>query len=170
MKLRKLAFLTLFAGMIPFLVISCGKNNNQPKCLAVGSARSVMITENQEAPGSYIVTVNGSNPSTVLLTQEPKRNSKVIETDAFMGNWDTNYKEGAPNVTFTSVNPNRTTTNVLVLTEASYDAKTQTMTFKAEKLEKEDDSVQTGTFTNVTITYDSEVGVMNLKQVADVNK
>jgi len=46
------------------------------------------------------------------------------------------------------------------LTNPSYDAKTQTMTFKAEKLENEVDSVQTGTFTNVTITYDSEVDVM----------
>jgi len=77
-----------------------------------------------------------------------------------MDNWDTSYKTSAPNVTFTSVSPNRTTTNVLVLTNPSYDAKTQTMTFKAEKLENEVDSVQTGTFTNVTITYDSEVDVM----------
>jgi len=92
MKLKKLAFLTLFAGMIPFLVTSCGKTSDQPKCLAVGSARSVMITENADEPGSYIVTVNGSNPSTVLLTQKPQRNSRVIETESFMDNWDTSYK------------------------------------------------------------------------------
>ena len=101
--------------------------------------------------------MKGSNPSTLIFTQQPKRQSKIIDTEAFLENWDKSYQKTSPNVTFTSVNPNRTISNVLVLSNPKYDNKTQTITFRAEAVAPTELSVQTGVFTNVTITYDSQV-------------
>ncbi len=156
MKLKQILFSALFICISSLLITSCG-SVSKPKCLAVGSARSVMIKENQETPGTYLVTVKGSNPSTLIFTQQPKRQSKIIDTEAFLENWDKSYQKTSPNVTFTSVNPNRTISNVLVLSNPKYDNKTQTITFRAEAVAPTELSVQTGVFTNVTITYDSQV-------------
>lgn len=153
MNIKKVALLGVFMGVLSLIVTSCREPS---KCMAVGSARTVMITENSESPGKYTVTVKGSNPSTVLLGQRPDRTSKVIETGSFLENWENSYKASAPNVTFTSVNANRTTTNVLVLSNPKYDPESQTIVFDAEKLSSTEDSVQTGAFNNVTITYDSQ--------------
>lgn len=161
MKLRRLAVLSLIMGFTPFVITSCKNTHlSKPKCLAVGSARSVMIKESSEFPGQYKVTVKGSNPITVLLTQRPQRNSKKIETEAFLEDWKRSYRKSAPNVSFTSVHSNRTTTNILVLSNPNYNAKTSTITFDAVALEPEKEEVKTGIFNNVTITYDSQVQSM----------
>ncbi len=166
MKSIKMFFGGLFLCLVVLVMSSCETpKNTKPKCLAVGSARTVMIRENTEKPGHYFVTVKGSNPKTVLLTHRPQRNSKTITTRSFLDYWNKGYKTSAPNVTFTSVNTNVTTTNVLVLSNPSYDEETQTMTFDGSALEPEFDSVQTGVFSNVTITYDSQIQSLIYDQI-----
>lgn len=161
MKLKK-SLIFFFIGMIiPFITVSCSKNKmdfyfTKPKCLAIGSARSVMISEVENQSGAYKVTVRGNNPSTVLLTQRPNRSSRVIDTQTFLNDWGKTYKSSAPNVTFTSVSSSRTTINVLVLSNPQFDQNTQTVTFDANSLNPDNTSIEAGIYNNVTITYDSQ--------------
>lgn len=151
-----LSLLMMFTAFIG--LTSCERPKNiKPKCLAVGSARTVMIEENVDQPGRYMVTVKGSNPQTVLLTHRPQRSSKTVDTSAFLKTWNEGYKRSSPNVTFTSVSSNNTTTNVLVLSNPHYNEENGTITFDADAIEPADQSVQTGVFSNVTITYDSQI-------------
>lgn len=156
MLVLNLCFLAMTACATP--------KNAKPKCLAIGSARTVMIREDAEIPGHYHVTVKGSNPQTVLLTHSPQRSSKTVSTGSFLERWEEGYHFSAPNVTFTSVHSNVTTTNILVLSNPTYDEETHTITFEGSALEPEFDSVQTGVFSNVTITYDSQVQSFLLDQ------
>lgn len=161
MKLKK-TLVFFFIGMgILFITVSCSKNKmdfsfTKPKCLAIGSARSVMISEVEDKSGAYKVTVRGNNPNTVLLTQRPRRTSKVIDTQTFFNDWGKTYKSSAPNVTFTSVSSSRTTINILILSNPQYDQTTQTVTFDANSLNQDNSSIEAGIYNNVTITYDPQ--------------
>lgn len=159
MKLKKLGLYFLAFGILSLLMFSCSKNFSftKPKCLAVGSARSVMIAEVEDVPGTYKVIVRGSNPSTVILTQRPKRSSKVVDTKAFLDQWDKSFKSSAPNVTFTSVSSSRTTSNVLVISNPIYDEDANTITFDGKALSFEETNVEPGIYNNVTISYDSQI-------------
>jgi hypothetical protein len=175
MKLKK-SLIFFFIGMIiPFITVSCSKNKmdfyfTKPKCLAIGSARSVMISEVENQSGAYKVTVRGNNPSTVLLTQRPNRSSRVIDTQTFLNDWRKTYKSSAPNVTFTSVSSSRTTINVLVLSNPQFDQNTQTVTFDANSLNPDNSSIEAGIYNNVTITYDSQFHKSIYEPLSSVQK